>query len=112
MALPDSTYAAIAQSLQSKRDLLVAGLRDVGLPIAVPAGTYFVVADVGVLGVTDALQFCRDLPRRVGVVGIPVSVFHDDVDAGATLVRFAFCKRDEVLLEAVRRLAGLRREVY
>ena len=111
LALPDSTYAAIAQSLQSKRDLLVAGLRDVGLPIAVPAGTYFVVADVGVLGVTDALQFCRDLPRRVGVVGIPVSVFHDDVDAGATLVRFAFCKRDEVLLQAVRRLAGLRREV-
>ncbi len=107
LGLPDETYAALAQSLQGKRDLLVDGLEGAGLRVSCPAGTYFVVADVAALGVTDALAFCRDLPGRLGVVGIPVSVFHDDPHAGASLVRFAFCKRDEVLIEAVRRLSGL-----
>ena len=60
-----------------------------------PAGTYFVVADAAPLGAVDALAFCRELPARAGVVGVPVSVFHDDVEAARTLVRFAFCKRDE-----------------
>ncbi|MEI2810753.1 MAG: aminotransferase class I/II-fold pyridoxal phosphate-dependent enzyme [Nocardioides sp.] len=76
------------------------GLRAAGLPISHPSGTYFVVADAAALGAHDAMAFCRELPERVGVVGIPVSVFHDDPDAGRTLVRFAFCKRDEVLAEA------------
>ena len=70
-------------------------------------GTYFVVADAAPLGAVDALAFCRELPARAGVVGVPVSVFHDDADAARTLVRFAFCKRDEVLHEAVSRLSRL-----
>jgi N-succinyldiaminopimelate aminotransferase len=104
LGLGDETYAGFSASLQAKRDLLVAGLRSAGLEVAVPQGTYFVVADAAPLGAVDALEFCRDLPRRVGVVGVPVSVFHDDPEAARTLVRFAFCKRDEVLHEAVRRL--------
>ena len=72
-----------------------------------PAGTYFVIADAAPLGVTDALDFCRRLPSLCGVVGVPVSVFHDDVDAARTLVRFAFCKRDDVLHDAVDRLSTL-----
>ncbi len=107
LGLPDSAYAALSDSLRAKRDLLVDGLRGTGLSVSVPSGTYFVVADVASLGVTDALEFCRDLPHRVGVVAIPVSVFHDDPDAGASLIRFAFCKRDEILREAVTRLARL-----
>ena len=63
---------------------------------------------VAPLGAVDALSFCHELPARAGVVGVPVSVFHDDVDAARTLVRFAFCKRDDVLDEACRRLAALR----
>jgi N-succinyldiaminopimelate aminotransferase len=105
LGLGDEVYAAIAASLQAKRDLLVAGLQDAGLQVSVPAGTYFVVADAATLGARDALAFCRALPARAGVVGVPVSVFHDDPEAARTLVRFAFCKRDEVLQEAVRRLA-------
>ena len=104
LGLDDETYAGFSASLQSKRDLLVAGLRSAGLEVSVPQGTYFVVADAAPLGAVDALQFCRELPRRLGVVGVPVSVFHDDPEAARTLVRFAFCKRDEVLHEAVRRL--------
>jgi len=107
LGMGDDVYAAFAASLQAKRDLLVAGLRDAGLSVSVPAGTYFVVADAAPLGAVDALAFCRELPKRAGVVGVPVSVFHDDVDAARTLVRFAFCKRDEVLREAVDRLSRL-----
>ncbi|MCA1782766.1 MAG: pyridoxal phosphate-dependent aminotransferase [Intrasporangiaceae bacterium] len=107
LGLGDEVYASLAFSLQAKRDLLVGGLRDAGLEVAVPEGTYFVVADASPLGGADGLAFARSLPERAGVACVPVSVFHDDVEAGRSLVRFAFCKRDEVLLEAVDRLGRL-----
>ena len=72
-------------------------------PAELVPGTYFVNADVG----TDAMRFCAGLPERAGVVCIPTSVFYDDKEAAATLVRFAFCKRQEVIAEAARRRAGL-----
>ncbi|MDF3045321.1 MAG: pyridoxal phosphate-dependent aminotransferase [Ornithinibacter sp.] len=109
LGLPDAVYAGLAGSLQAKRDRLVSGLRKSGMEVAVPRGTYFVVADAAPLGAADAVAFCHELPSRVGVVGVPVSVFHDDVEAAQTLVRFAFCKEDAVLDEACRRLAELRR---
>jgi len=108
LGLGDEVYAGLAASLQAKRDLLCEGLAGAGLPVSRPAGTYFVVADAAALGATDAVEFCHWLPTEVGVVGVPVSVFHDDKQAARTLVRFAFCKRDEVLREAVGRLARLR----
>jgi N-succinyldiaminopimelate aminotransferase len=72
-----------------------------------PQGTYFVQADIRPLGFTDGLDLARALPDRAGVVAIPAQVFYDDVDAGRPFVRFAFCKRDEVIDEAVRRLSRL-----
>jgi N-succinyldiaminopimelate aminotransferase len=107
LRLDDAVYAGLSSSLEGKRDLLVAGLRSAGLEVSVPDGTYFVIADAAPLGARDALTFCRELPARAGVVGVPVSVFHDDVEAARTLVRFAFCKRDEVLADAVERLGRL-----
>jgi N-succinyldiaminopimelate aminotransferase len=107
LALEDDVYAGLSGSLQRKRDLLVGGLQAAGLQVSVPDGTYFVVADAAPLGAQDALSFCRELPGRAGVVAVPVSVFHDDPEAARTLVRFAFCKRDEVLHEAVARLGRL-----
>jgi len=107
LGLGDDTYRGIATSLQAKRDLLCDGLSAAGLTIARPAGTYFVIADAAPLGVGDALDFCRRLPALCGVVAVPVSVFCDDKEAARTLVRFAFCKRDEVLHEAAARLATL-----
>ena len=101
-------YAEIAASLQRKRDLMCEGLRAAGLTPFVPAGTYFVVTDAAEIGYDDGLALCRDLPRMAGVVAVPVSVFHDDPDAGRSLVRFAFCKQDAVLVEAAERLAALR----
>ena len=108
LGLGDEMYAGLSRSMQDKRDVLVEALRGIGLDVAVPGGTYFVVADVAPLGASDALEFCRALPAQVGVAGVPVSVFHDDVDAARTLVRFAFCKQDDVLREAAARLSTLR----
>ncbi len=107
LGLGDDVYDLAASSLQAKRDLLCDGLSAAGLEVARPSGTYFVIADAAPLGVSDALEFCRSMPALCGVVGVPVSVLCDDVDAARTLVRFAFCKRDEVLREAVRRLGAL-----
>lgn len=109
LGLPDDVYAAAAARLQAGRDLLISGLVDAGFTVSSPAGTYFVIADATPLGFDDGLDLCRRLPSLCGVVGVPVQVFHDDVEPARSLVRFAFCKRPEVLEEAVRRLRTLRR---
>jgi N-succinyldiaminopimelate aminotransferase len=107
LGLGDDVYQGVASSLQAKRDLLCDGLSAAGFQVARPSATYFVIADAAPLGVSDALDFCRRMPALCGVVGVPVSVLCDDVDAARTLVRFAFCKRDEVLEEAATRLGAL-----
>jgi N-succinyldiaminopimelate aminotransferase len=107
LALPDAFYASISADLRGKRDLLCTGLAEAGFEVYRPAGTYFVTTDVRGLGEKDGMEFCRALPRRAGVVAIPSSVFYDDQDAGRTQVRFAFCKKEEVLREALGRLAGM-----
>jgi Aspartate/tyrosine/aromatic aminotransferase len=111
LALPDVFYADLAAGLQRKRDLLSDGLRAAGFTVFPTAGTYFVITDAAPLGVTDGADFCWRLPGLVGVAAVPVSVFCADPELGRTLVRFAFCKRDEVLAEAVSRLSGLRAAV-
>ena len=105
LALPDAYYASISADLRVKRDFLGAGLAGAGFEVFRPAGTYFITTDVRSLGQADGMEFCRDLPRRAGVVAIPSVVFYDNVDAGRSQVRFAFCKRQEVLAEALDRLA-------
>ncbi len=103
LRLPGDYLDALASSLRARRDRLCAGLAAAGLRPLVPAGTYFVNADVG----RDAVAFCAELPDRCGVVALPTGAFYDDATAAPTLVRFAFCKREEVIDEAARRLAGL-----
>jgi N-succinyldiaminopimelate aminotransferase len=93
-------------ALQAGRDRLCDGLRAAGLEVSVPQGGYFVNADIAPLGADDARAWCRALPERAGVVAIPTSAFYGDPDAGRTLVRFAFCKRPEVIEEAVARLVA------
>ena len=103
----DDWVRAAASSLQDRRDRLAAGLRSVGLEPVLPCGTYFLTTDVRPLGYADGVEFCRDLPHRCGVVAIPHQVFYDRTDAGRPYVRWAFCKQDAVLDEAVRRLGAL-----
>lgn len=106
LALPAAVFTDYAAGLAAKRDVLLDGLAAAGMPASCPEGTYFVIADSRPVGGQDAVSFCLELPRRVGVVGIPVSAFCDAPQAGAGLVRFAFCKRMAVVEEAARRLAG------
>ena len=104
LRMPDAYFAGISEGLRVKRDLLCAGLADVGFLVYPPEGTYFVTTDIRELGDMDGVEFCRDLPRQAGVVAIPNSVFYDDAEAGRTQVRFAFCKRPEVLQDALTRI--------
>ncbi|HEX6577859.1 MAG TPA: aminotransferase class I/II-fold pyridoxal phosphate-dependent enzyme, partial [Jiangellaceae bacterium] len=107
LGLGDEFFRRLAADLQRKRDVLSSGLRDAGFEVYPPSGTYFVVADAAPLGFRDGMELCLRLPELVGVAAVPVAVFHDDVDAARSLVRFAFCKRDDVLSEAAERLARL-----
>jgi N-succinyldiaminopimelate aminotransferase len=97
-------YDALAKDLEAKRDLLVAGLRELDVDVHPPEATYFVTTDVRRYGHRDAMAFCLGLPDRAGVVAIPCQLFYDDQDAGRHLVRWAFCKDTAVLEEGVRRL--------
>jgi N-succinyldiaminopimelate aminotransferase len=101
-------FFELAASLARKRDRLVDGLRSVGFTTFVPRGTYFVIAEISALTNDDGLVFCRALPSRCGVVAVPTSVFYATPGAGSSMIRFAFCKRDEVIDDAVARLATLR----
>jgi N-succinyldiaminopimelate aminotransferase len=115
-ALTDDATSAwvrgLATSLAARRDLLCEGLTAAGFTVIRPQGTYFVVADGGPLGFPDGAELCRRLPGLAGVVGVPVSAFtRAGTPADVALrssVRFTFVKREDVLLEAVRRLQGLR----
>ena len=107
LGLGDAFYADLRDTLLAKRDLLCDGLRTAGFDVFVPQGTYFATVDIRPVGGDDGLEFCRALPERCGVVAVPSSVFYEDPASGRHLVRFAFCKRTEVLTEAVERLATL-----
>jgi len=109
LLLVDDYYQGARTTLQAKRDRICRGLSDIGFDVFVPQGTYFVTTDITPLGYSDGLDFCLELPKTCGVVAIPHEVFYDDKQAGTSLVRWAFCKRDEVLDEALARLKRLSR---
>ncbi|WP_137159016.1 pyridoxal phosphate-dependent aminotransferase, partial [Blastococcus sp. CCUG 61487] len=110
LRLPDAYFTGMGQDLEARRDVLVRGLRAAGLPVISPEATYFATVDVrAVQPDGDGLAFCRALPERAGVVAVPSGVFYTPEHAhlGRHLVRFAFCKADAVLAEAVERLRRL-----
>ena len=105
--LPDLYFDNFLEDMKVKRDCLSQGLEKAGLTTFTPQGTYYVTADIENLGYEDGKQFCLDLPVQCGVVAVPNVVFYDNKDLGSTLIRFAFCKRLDVLEEAVERLQTL-----
>ncbi|MEU4220074.1 pyridoxal phosphate-dependent aminotransferase [Actinoplanes sp. NPDC026623] len=107
LGLPDTYFDGFRAGLQARRDRLVAGLADAGFGVLPSEGTYFVTADITPLGGTDGVDFCRALPARCGVVAVPTQVFYDHQEQGRRLIRFAFCKREDVIDEAAKRLRTL-----
>ncbi len=108
LGLPESYFRDFGADLQAKRDRLLPGLHQAGFTVYPTSGTYFVTVDIRPLRADgDGLAFCRELPQRCGVVAIPNEVFYANKHEGRHLVRFAFCKRFEVLDEAVQRLQTL-----
>ncbi|MDQ1569691.1 MAG: N-succinyldiaminopimelate aminotransferase [Actinomycetota bacterium] len=110
LGLPDSFFQHAAGVLQGKRDLLAAGLARAGFTVGHPQGGYFVIADAAPLGFANAAEFCRRLPGLAGVVGVPVTAFvRPERAAGyASLVRFAYCKKMDLLERASAQLEILR----
>jgi N-succinyldiaminopimelate aminotransferase len=107
LALPNAYYRSVSADLMVKRDLMCDGLAAAGFEVYRPAGTYFITTDIRPFGTVTGLEFCRKLPYTAGVVAIPSVVFYDNREAGEYQVRFAFCKKEDVLAEALRRLGQL-----
>lgn len=100
--------SSLRGEMQARRDQLMDILTGVGFDLAVAQGTYFLTADPRPLGVTDAASWCLALPERTGVAAVPFAPFTDAYSGEwSHLVRFAFCKRPEILDEAGRRLRTL-----
>ena len=104
LGLPDEFFAGIRDRMRAQRNALVPALADAGFEVHEAQAGYFVVADAAPLGVRDGAALCRRLPALAGVAAIPMSAFYEDATGVESLVRFAFCKRPEVLAEAARRL--------
>jgi N-succinyldiaminopimelate aminotransferase len=104
LGLPDIYFDGLRADMTTRRDVLTAGLADVGFHVLPSQGTYFLTTDIRPLGFTDGMEFCLALPEKAGVAAIPHQFFCDDPEPAKPFVRWAFCKRPEVLVEACDRL--------
>ena len=105
LGFPDSYFTEFRASLEHKRDILTNGLAELGFGIQASEGTYFLTTDVRGVGYDSGLTFCEDVPRKAGVVAIPHAALCEPTDVPNPFVRWAFCKKDEVLEQAVDRLS-------
>jgi N-succinyldiaminopimelate aminotransferase len=105
LGLDDDYFVSAGEALRARRDQFCGGLGRLGWDVTRPQATYFATVDIGQFGEEDGWAFCRSLVADPGVAAIPTEVFFDDASAGRTRIRFAFCKRADVIDEALRRLA-------
>ena len=110
LTLSSSYFDSLAEDMASKRNILCDGLESAGFEVFRPSGTYYVTANIDSLENNGGMQFCLDLPERCGVVAVPNEVFYDNKAIGKPLVRFAYCKKYEVLEQAVKSLSKLKGE--
>lgn len=105
---PDSYYRTLSDSYRNKRDTLSEGLHEIGFRVFEPEGTYFLMADHSAFEIGDDVAFVNQMIDRVGVAAIPPGAFYHDRKEARNLVRFAFCKDEATLKDALARLQGLR----
>jgi aminotransferase len=108
LSLPASYYRELAEGYRKRRDRLIPALTEAGFRCFPPRGAYYVMTDISGFGFANDLEFSKYLVQEMGVAAVPGSSFYDDGRDGAQQVRFAFCKRDETLDEAGKRLKRLR----
>ncbi|MGI6654031.1 MAG: pyridoxal phosphate-dependent aminotransferase [Christensenellales bacterium] len=104
-------YQALANLYLKKRDLLLQGLREIGLKHSVPQGTYFVMVDIGdflsqprFAGMDD-VAFCEWMAQHIGVGAVPgSSFFREDIHR---YIRLHFARSEDTLTEAIKRLGKL-----
>jgi len=108
LGMPSEYYQKLAEGYRARRDRLIPALLKAGFKCFPPRGAYYVMTDIKAFGFADDVAFTRYLVREIGVAAVPGSSFYNDPRDGAQQVRFAFCKRDETLDEAARRLGKLR----
>lgn len=104
----DGWSLALRDTFEARRNRLATALTDIGFAVHDSHGTYFLCADPRPLGYSDSTTFCAELPERAGVAAIPMSAFTSGDNGWNHLVRFAFCKRDDTMDEAIRRLGVLK----
>ncbi len=109
LSLPESYYRNLAEGYRKRRDRLIPSLTAAGFKCFLPRGAYYVMTDISEFGFPDDIAFTKHLVSEIGVAAVPGSSFYRDPRDGARQVRFAFCKRDETLDEAARRLKKLHR---
>src|SRR5262249_38971732 len=90
------------------RDVLLGTLERHGFRCYKPSGAYYIMTDISAFGFADDVEFARYLVKEVGVAAVPGSSFYHDPAIGRTKLRFCFCKKDETLAEADRRLGKVR----
>jgi len=108
LGLPATYYEKLANGYRARRDRLIPALTAVGFRCFRPRGAYYVMTDISTFGFADDVAFTKYLVKEIGVAAVPGSSFYNDPRDGAKQVRFAFCKRDETLDEAGKRLRKLR----
>ena len=108
LRLPDNYFLALAAEYKTRRDLILPVLHEAGFKTYVPRGAYYVLTDIGHFGYADDVSFASFLVQEVGVAAVPGSSFYSNPKDGSQQVRFAFCKKEETLAEAGRRLAKLK----
>ncbi len=112
LTLGDDYFGECLAAYRRRRDLLCQGLAEAGFGVEAPEGTYFVLGDIRPLGFEDDVELSRRLPEKAGVAAIPASSFYQHKELGRPFLRFAFCKDEPLLAEAVRRLAEWKRAGY
>ncbi len=110
MGLEDQYYADLAFQYKAKRDLLLGALESAGFRAYKPMGAYYIMTDISSFGFTDDVSFCNYLVEEVGVAAVPGSSFYSEPKKGSQMVRFCFCKKEETLLDAARRLSTMSRK--
>ncbi len=108
MAFDTDYYNHLALDYRARRDALLPVLAEAGFTFSIPEGAYYVLADFSALSDKDDVSFAKWMAADIGVAGVPGSSFyHAGAGRGKSMIRFAYCKKQETQDQAAERLTRL-----